>query len=212
MNFHVATAKDLESIATCHRMVFPASLTSKMGIHYLTKIFSWYISTDKTFLFFIQENDRVVGYCGGMVVDGTLAHGSASSMTQHTFNDALIALALRPWLLFHPEFLTRYPLFIKNIVTRLLNWFRKSEIRTTSRIIQPYTGLVVIGVHPDYQGKGYGSELLKEFEIQTIQRHVNRMTLTVKSDNAKAIKSYQKNGWSIYKKEGKSVAMEKKLN
>ena len=85
MEIKQASPVDLKVIAVCHRSAFPYSLTSKMGVKYLEKIFSWYLSTDKAFLFFLKENDQIVGYAGGIIVDGTLAHGSASSMTQHTF-------------------------------------------------------------------------------------------------------------------------------
>lgn len=211
MNLRQAAEGDLKAVAQCHRVVFPASLTSKMGVNYLTRIFSWYLSTNKTFLFFIENDGLVVGYCGGMIVDGTLAHGSASSMAQYTFSDAIIALAFRPWLLFHSELLMRYRLLFKNILFKMCNWFRKSEVRSTLSNVEPYAGLVVIGVHPNFQGKGYGATLLGEFEKQSALKKVKRLMLSVKSENIRAIRSYMRNGWTIQRSEGKSVVMQKNL-
>lgn len=207
-----AQKKDLVAIAKCHQKAFPDSLTSKMGIHYLSKIFSWYLSTDKAFLFFLKENDQVVGYAGGMLVNGTLAHGSASSLIQHTFNDAIKALIIRPWLLLHRDFISRYALLTRNIVTRLRNKFRKTEIRSTVAPKEPHIGLVVIGVDPMFHGKGFGTVLLQEFEKQTLQYGFKKMMLTVKTDNQKAIRSYSRNGWFASRVEGKSTLMEKRLN
>lgn len=207
-----AQEKDLVEIAKCHQKTFPDALTSKMGVHYLSRIFSWYLSTDKAFLFFLKENDQVVGYAGGMLVDGTLAHGSASSLTQHTFNDAIKALMFRPWLLLHRDFVSRYALFTRNIVRRLRNEFRKTEVRSAVAPKEPHVGLVVIGVDPLFQGKGFGSTLLQEFERQTLQYGFKRMTLTVNTNNIKAIRSYSRNGWIATKVEGKSTQMEKRLN
>lgn len=207
-----AQNKDLVAIAKCHQKTFPDALTSKMGVHYLSRIFSWYLSTDKAFLFFLKENDQVVGYAGGMLVDGTLAHGSASSLTQHTFNDAIKALLIRPWLLLHRDFVSRYALFARNIVTRLRNKFRKTEVRSAVAPKEPHVGLVVIGVDPIFQGKGYGTMLLQEFERKTVQGEFHKMTLTVNTNNIQAIRSYSRNGWTAIKVEGKSTQMEKRLN
>lgn len=210
-NFYPAHQKDLNRIACCHREVFSSSLTSKMGVPYLEKIFSWYLSTEKAFLFFIEDHGKVAGYAGGMIVDGTLAHGSASSLAQHTFYDSVKALLVRPWLFFHPDFLSRYTLFTRNILTRIRNKFRRSEVRSAVKPLEPYTGLVVIGVHPSFQGKGYGSLLLKEFERISRQKGLNKMVLSVRTKNAQAIKSYVRNGWTISKVDGKSTSMEKIL-
>ncbi|MDZ7648837.1 MAG: hypothetical protein U5K54_17610 [Cytophagales bacterium] len=52
----------------------------------------------------MKKNDQVVGYAGGMLVDGTLAHGSASSLTQHTFNDAIKSILDSPMAFVSPRF------------------------------------------------------------------------------------------------------------
>ena len=77
---------------------------------------------------------------------------------------------------------------------------------------EPYAGLVVIGTRPDFQGKGYGSMLLQEFEKNVVQRGFKKMILTVNADNDKAIKSYQRNGWTITNLSGKSATMSKHIN
>ena len=46
-------------------------------------------------------------------------------------------------------------------------------------------------VHPDWQGVGIGSQLLKKAEAQL----VSPMELKVKTENLKACKFYQKHGW-----------------
>jgi len=212
IKFYVAQQKDLNRIACCHKDVFPGSLTSKMGTPYLEKIFSWYLSTEKTFLLYNEEEGQVIGYAGGMIVDGTLAHGSASSLTQHTFYDSIKALLLRPWLFFHYDLLSRYGLFARNVLTQFRNKFRKSEVRSAVKPLEPYAGLVVIGVHPSFQGKGYGSAILAEFERQTIQHGLKRMLLTANANNVQAIKSYKRNGWKVLEASSKSISMEKRLS
>ena len=210
--------EDLRKIAECHRSAFPDSLSSKMGINFLRKMIEWYLSDDKKFLFHLEDNGKCVGYCGGMIDDGLQATGSASGMIQYSFNEAVQSIALRPWLLFHKELISKYKLIKKNVKMKLKIKEKKIANKGVVKKIKSgmtreiQTGLVVIGVSSDYQGKGCGSLLLKEFENKTRQMNISMMGLTVRNDNAKAIKAYEKNGWVKASLTGNSLEMTKSLN
>lgn len=203
---------DLRKIAVCHQLSFPDSLSSKMGIPYLTKMIEWYISDDKKFLFHVEEAGRCIGYCGGMINDGTQATGSASGMIQYSFNDAVKAILLRPWLLFHKELIEKYGLVMKNVKRKFVKKKSVAQASSVKKKSETLTGLVVIGVLPEFQGKGYGSMLLKEFEKRTIELNINKMALTVRNDNHQAIKSYEKNGWMRSVLTGNSLEMVKTIS
>ncbi len=181
-----------------------------MGVTYLMKMLEWYLVDNRAFLFYIDENKKCVGYCGGLKHDGKVQFGSASSMIQHSFNAAVKAMLTHPWLLVHPEFISKYRLTIKNIWKRIAR-NKSTNPAIISNPVAPHTGLIVIGVDPAYQGKGYGSELLQEFEKVSLQMGFHTFMLTVKSENAQAIKSYQRNGWHVVSNDGKSVAMNKDI-
>ncbi|MCB0572768.1 MAG: GNAT family N-acetyltransferase [Phaeodactylibacter sp.] len=203
----------LPAVTRCHRAAFPASLASAMGRRYVTYMLSWYLSTDKTFLFHLEENGLCVGYCGGMIVDGTLPTGSASGMAQYSFRAAVRAFALRPWLAFHPEVRNKYTFIRKNIKRRL---GRRQPPRpaTEQRKLErePHAGLVVIGVDPAFQGKGYGSLLLQEFERRALEDYgIHTLQLTVRADNEQAIRAYERNGWSRGEVRGGSGGMGKRV-
>jgi ribosomal protein S18 acetylase RimI-like enzyme len=207
--------EDLEEIAVCHKSAFPDSLSSQMGISYLKKMLEWYLSDDKKFLFHIEENGKCVGYCGGMIDDGLQATGSASGMIQYSFNDAVRSIMLRPWLLFHKELLAKYKLIKKNIKLKMKKKAVPGKTETKKRNEARHeiqTGLVVIGVSREAQGKGYGSLLLQEFENKTKRLNIKAMSLTVRNDNNQAIKSYERNGWVRFKLNGNSLEMVKKLD
>jgi hypothetical protein len=215
-----SSSNDLIELAKCHKSAFPESLSSKMGISYLSKMIDWYLSGDKKFLFHIEEDGKVVGYCGGMVNDGMQATGSASGMIQHSFNDAIIAIAMRPWLLFHKELTSKYGLITKNIKRKLgIKKVKKKSVKPVNasnekneiKTIIPVAGLVVIGVSKEVMGKGYGSMLLQEFEKRAKEANIKRMALSVKSANSKAIKSYERNGWYVTKETGDYYEMEKDI-
>lgn len=207
-----ATASDLPAIALCHRQAFPSSLASKMGSAYVEKMLSWYLSGDHMFLIVVKDSGVVAGYAGGMLVDGTLAHGSASSMAQFTFSTAIKALVLRPWLLAHREFLTKYKLMARNIGYKFRKLATRQEIRSAAKPSHAYVGLVVIGVSPRFQGKGYGGLLLQDFERVARQRGVMRLSLSVFTANTKAIRLYSQNGWVTVAVAGASTQMEKILD
>jgi ribosomal protein S18 acetylase RimI-like enzyme len=75
----------------------------------------------------------------------------------------------------------------------------------------PFWGLVVIGVDPAFQGKGIGSILLQEFEKLAKEDGVTRINLSVKKENSKAIKSYERNGWQILSSNLDSLTMYKNI-
>ncbi len=208
-----AQESDLRRIAECHISAFPKSLSSALGIRYVTKMLGWYLSSDQTFLFFLEEEKLVKGYCGGMIRMAAGA-GSASSMAQFSFDQAVRSFLVRPWLVLHTEVRAKYFFIVRNLWTRLKRLVNSdSEITSTNTFVfEPYVALVVIGVKADDHSKGLGSILLKEFERRTVILGLKKMLLTVLTANERALKSYLRNGWVVSKVEGKSTSMEKRLN
>lgn len=191
--------EDTRPVALCHKKAFPDSLSSKLGTSYCMKMLTWYIEDERGDLFHLEENCRVIGYCGGIKHSVPGKHGSATSVTQYTFKTLVFSFLKKPWLIFHPEIRSRLPFIIKNITLKLkpIKTFMSSPTGNSSQDFIPSIGLVVIGVDPVYQGKGFGSVLLKEFEKRARENGFRRINLSVKKDNKQAITAYQKNGWSI---------------
>ena len=87
---------------------FPDSLATKLGKDYVQQTFDWYLNHPNRFLFFIEEGDKVIGYCGGFV-PAKPGDGSSSGMLQHAFKQAVTALLLQPWLLLNAEVKPQLP-------------------------------------------------------------------------------------------------------
>lgn len=211
-----ATYKDLTAIAICHREAFPNSVTSLFGIHFIAQMLEWYLSAPNKFLFWIEKDGSCIGYCGGYIMDGTDDHGSATGMSQFGFNAAFKIMLRKPWLFFHPEIRARYPFIVRNIRRKFKKaiGLEKQTHQAKADIIKSdelSAGLVVIGVSPGMHKNGIGTLLQQEFERRAKQSGATRMELSVRVENAKAISSYKRNGWTIARDQGISYLMTKHI-
>lgn len=145
-------------------------------------------------------------------MDGTLETGSTSGMLQYSFYQAVRSILLRPWLIIHPEMVSRYKLIARNIFFRIKkSVFRNSLAKTDKKTFSPYAGLVVIGVDPQKRGGGIGSLLLNKFEEESTKLGVEELRLTVNKRNVSAIRFYERNGWSTGENHPKTIQMLKKI-
>lgn len=213
MQIHNTSFENLPSIARCHIYVFPDSLSARFGEGYCIKMLSFYIEDSRGLLFHLENDGKVIGYCGGLRRNEPGKPGSATSMIQYTFKALVTGLIKKPWLIFHHEILANIPLIIKNLKLRFSRRYglRKKTSENISQNFVSSFGLVVIGVSPEYQGKGYGSELLKEFEKRARDEGFPCIHLSVRKDNIQAISAYRKNGWMVAHEGKNELSMYKDL-
>jgi ribosomal protein S18 acetylase RimI-like enzyme len=208
-----ATEKDLYKIAQCHIAAFPKSVTSLLGNKVVSSMLQWYLSAPNKFLFFVEEQGKVMGYCGGFLMDGSDAYGSGSGMTQFGFNQAAGAFARKPWLLLHREVRNKYRFIFTNVL-RKLGLKKEQPMAVSAHQAQEESltaGLVVIGVLPNLQQKGLGTLLQQEFERKAKEMGAKRLSLSVRKQNEKAIKSYTRNGYVIKDENETSFIMKKEI-
>ena len=201
------TTKDLINIVACHKSAFPDALSSQMGNAFILKMMEWYIKCDRGVLFHLEnENNEIIGYCGGIITKQKGLHGAVTSISQYSFNTFILSFLTRPWLIFHPENIKKIPTIKKNI---LLKFGLKKPTETLNKNeFIPFMGLIVIGLKKENQGKGIGSILLNEFEKRAMNNNdIEKIILSVKPENINAIKAYIKNGWKIGKQSDTSTQM-----
>ncbi len=202
--------KHLHDIALCHIACFPSSLSSKLGVRYVKKTLEWFLINPNRFLYHVEIQNEVAGYCGGFVPQ-FYGDGSSSGMLQFAFNEALIGLSTHPWLLLHSEVLQQYRFLWLNIRRK----FTGKNIPLDNTIAKPvkptHVGLVVIGVHPDYRGSGVAQLLADEFENKAKAYNKHELILSVKNDNLRAINAYKKFGWKIMSEQKHTYVMNKNI-
>ena len=199
--------KDLLNIVACHKSAFPDALSSQMGNAFILKMMEWYIKSDRGVLFHLEnENNEIIGYCGGIMTKQKGLHGAVTIISQYSFNTFILSFLTRPWLIFHPENIKKIPTIKKNI---LLKFGLKKPTETLNKNeFIPFMGLIVIGLKKENQGKGIGSILLNEFEKRAMNNNdIEKIILSVKPENINAIKAYVKNGWKIGKQSDTSTQM-----
>lgn len=203
-------SQHLDAIAECHRLCFPDSLSGKLGIAYIRQTFDWFLAADNRFLFHIEQDGIVVGYCGGFIPKG-IGDGSSSGMLQHAFKQAIRGFLKKPWLLFNAEVRPMYPFLFKNIKRRLFPKSKAHQIQPRQQSAIVHAGLVVIGVHPDYRGTGIYNQLMQHFFEEALRKGAVISKLSVRKDNARGIGAYKKAGWTIAEDHAKTFVLQKVL-
>src|SRR5689334_16274248 len=114
--FHLASSSrfDLKRISICHQKCFPTSFSSRLGSAYTCKTLEWFLVSENRFLFHVEAENNIAGYCGGFR-SSYPGEGSTSGMLQYAMKEAIKGVTRKPYLFFHPELTRRYPLIFKNI-------------------------------------------------------------------------------------------------
>ncbi|MDP1844471.1 MAG: GNAT family N-acetyltransferase [Sediminibacterium sp.] len=209
-NYFIKIAKstdELKIIAKCRIKAFPNSFSSKLGLRYVQKMLSYYI-TGNNFLIYLENNGECLGFVTGMVPDGDFLCSTREAIDM-TYKDILKELVFKPWLLFHPVIISNFYL-VGELIRNKISGAAGSESNHTLPLETPpeilnSVGLIDIAVAPDHQKNGYGSLLLKSFEEQCNLIGKKRMHLSVKPENIAAIKAYKKNNWKILAQTDKQI-------
>jgi GNAT superfamily N-acetyltransferase len=191
---------ELDILAKCRIEAFPNSLSSKLGIKYVKKLLSFYL-TKENFLIYLSNEKECVGFVTGMVPESDFICSTREAVDL-TYKDILKGLLSKPWLVFHPIILSNLNLVFELIRNKLSFLKQHEKIRParTPQELKGSVGLIDIAVSPKHQGKGFSSILLKAFEDKCHENGFKKMHLSVKPENNVAIQSYLRNGWVIFEK------------
>jgi ribosomal protein S18 acetylase RimI-like enzyme len=208
MMFRKATLSDLEAIALCHLAGFPHNLSSKLGKKFVMDMLKPFATDANKFLILAERDGHCMGYVNGLVHDGTI--GSASSMLLGGFNQGILALLRRPWLIFHPEVRSKYPLVWRNVKRKIFRTTQK-EINKP-KAVEKYMGIPGMCVDPAYRGQGLGKKLMLEGERVALEMGYTKLRGTVSATNEIAWKNHLSIGWKIVEHRGDIYKMEKELD
>ena len=188
MNIRVLTSDDIPAVAAIHRAVFPHAAISRLGQGAAKKYYRLLISGLPGLVGLgAFEQNQLAAFC----IVGSQQVTEASFVRRHV---PFIAwrVATHPWLLVEPFIWSRIGSGL-----RLLLPHPPSSVApaATRRNADASYAIQHIAVHPGYQGRGLGRQLLIASENLARERGCAEMHLSVYLDNAQAIGLYERMGW-----------------
>jgi ribosomal protein S18 acetylase RimI-like enzyme len=197
VKFTEARHEHVSGMAQCHIKSFPRRFMTEMGYHWLCALYRFFIKHSGSIC-------RVAVDADGKIVG--LAVGGDSHIRDEFLNSAVFRY---PHLIFW-KFLS------KGLVRRVLlqelagKLRRKHAAAHSSDTKAPSAGirsgnLLSICVLPGYKGTGVAGKLIESFQLACAAEGYERLTLSVLSENSRAVAFYEIHGWRQSGKSGEST-------
>jgi ribosomal protein S18 acetylase RimI-like enzyme len=182
-----AQIQNVSGMAQCHTVAFPGRFMTEMGPRWLCALYRFYINHPGGVCYVaVESENEVVGF----------AVGGESDIREKFLRAAMLRY---PHIIFW-KFLTR-PLVRAVLLDELTKKLRlKREESSSGNIVTHETlpkcgNLLSICVLPDYKGTGIASQLIETFKEVCAAKGYRHLTLSVLSDNSRAVAFYKKHLW-----------------
>jgi ribosomal protein S18 acetylase RimI-like enzyme len=186
---------DLMQIVAIHRAAFPESALTRLGDESVRRYYEWLIvGPHDAVNIGAFQNDALLGFCFGGKFRGAMG-GFLER------NRAYLArrVIVRPWLMLNPLFRERALFAIKRIaqpIVRRVRPQKRQPVRQKPPEGLRSFGILSIGVQPEYFGHGIAQHLMDYSERVALELGHNQMNLTVHPANSRAVRFYEKTGWT----------------
>lgn len=200
-----ACKNDLTEIAFVHSICFPDSYLTQMGKYKssflggrLLEAFYQEYMDDNPELFLVAEDPQkgVVGFCMGYYMD------KEEQMQNFMRHNKLMVIWKTGLLLLFGNKQTWNKVFgrLKHKPS-IDDWIivndKYEAIQNNER-----GDLLSVCVLPDYRGKGYAQEMMEQYLTVMKDRGKKLCLLSVKTDNIRARRYYERNGFELYRTRG----------
>ena len=193
-------AGDLGAVARVHRAAFADTPLTLLGEEAVRRYYVWLLMGphDVTAL-----GAFVDGRCAGFSFGGVF-RGAMTGFVKKNRAYLGMRILMHPWLLARAPFRARLGQGL-----RLLSR-KKRPVAKVQPV--PSFGILSIAVDPHWQGSGVATTLMRENELAARGLGFHQMHLTVHPSNARAVRFYEKSGWSRHPPgEGWSGAFRRKI-
>ena len=177
----IATLKNksrVNEVVKVHMQSFKGFFLTFLGKGFLKQLYKGFVEHENSGILVAVENDKIIGF---------LAYsGDLSSFYKHLLKRHFLPLAWHAGIAF-----IRKP----KIFFRLMRAFGYSE---DAKRDEKYVELSSIGVLPEMEGKGVGSQLIKGLKRKAYGGKYQYIKLETDAENNEAANSfYQKNGFVL---------------
>ena len=187
----------IPGMAKCHIKSFPGRFMTEMGYHWLCALYRFFIKHHRGI-------SRVAVDADGQVIG--LAVGGNSHIREEFLSSALYRY---PHLLLW-KFLNKR-LVRRELLQELARKLLRKNAATLSKNTKVPSGkvrsgnLLSICVLPECEGTGVGEKLTESFQLACKAEGYQRLTLSVLTQNSRAIAFYEKHGWRQNNVSGESI-------
>ena len=183
--------EDLDAVASVHCAAFPDSALTKMGAEAVRRYYDWLmVGPHDAVNIGVFKDKELLGFCFGGIFRSSLG-----GFLEKNRNFLIGRVLLRPWLIFNPLFRDRIQVALRRMYGRFLPKPKTVAAPSPQRPRASF-GILSIAVAPEYQGTGVASLLMNHSQLVAIERGFEHLHLTVHPDNQRAIRFYEKQGWS----------------
>jgi ribosomal protein S18 acetylase RimI-like enzyme len=187
MNHH-----DLDAVASIHKLAYPQNHFSSRFSHDM--LIGFYMTlmgmNPASFVACSEEGD-----VAGFVIGGTNTNKAVSMFIRAN------RFKLLRVLMMNPSF----------ILSRVINYF-KMFFNNMKHCSAVPVRLLSIAVNPELDLQGVGKALLIEFETSLIKNRISQYGLSVEKKNLRAIRFYQRNGFTTEKETENGLYLIKNLH
>jgi GNAT superfamily N-acetyltransferase len=182
---------DLVAVAAIHLAAFPDAAISGLGLGAARRFYVSLLDGPHDAVGLgASEGGRLVGYCFGGVWRNAEVFFVRSNLEYLAWR-----VLTHPWLFFQPLFLDRVRLGLR---LAFPGRPARNRMAPPEELLRGCFGIQSIAVHPAFQGRGAGKELLEASEAIARRRGFRRMDLSVHTDNRTAVAFYERMGWEKY--------------
>jgi len=192
-----ALQRHVPEMVQCHIKSFPGRFMTEMGFHWLCALYLFFIKHRQGIcLVAVDADGKVVG----------LAIGGDPHIRDEFIRSAMFRYPHIIFWKFLSKRLVRRVL-VQELVKKLHRKraaARSGDTKAPSASVRS-GNLLSICVLPDYKGTGVAGKLIESFQLACKTEGYERLTLSVLSENSRAVAFYKKHGWRQSDQSGESI-------
>lgn len=177
IQYRIATLDDLEQIARVHITCFPHTMWEFLGVELVRNFYEEYIRENPLFVVATDEQ-QIVGLCMGYKIPS-----NARKVFMQKNKKRLIKRILFGLLTFN-----------RLVISKC---WQNVKLQKKFEPVKAEGDLLSICVMDAYKGKGIAQQLVQHFEAELRKQNIADYTLSVYSNNQRAIAFYRKQGMQI---------------
>ncbi|HBI03209.1 MAG TPA: hypothetical protein DDY49_04155 [Paenibacillaceae bacterium] len=195
---------ELEGVVKTHQAAFKDYFLTNLGDKFLFRFYKEFLEDKDTIAIGAYVQEKLVGF----ILCSKNKNHVMDKFYQKNFwfiirNVIIQTLKMNKIII--SGLISRFKLGIGVIKSLLFPNNIQPDANNTEISTAHNTRLLSIAVLPQYQGTGASKGMMSFFHNYLMEDNVNAVGLSVKKENTRAIKFYEKMGWQVEKKERNAI-------